>query len=608
MTGKKFQGLSVLLVLGIVGSIHGQAPPISDPDMMAPAGAMPGTFPESITAANVNAAPIPGSTIGGPGSNNIRVTFPASGPVAWTESRHNEGDIALQVGPFDPNDPSYFPPDDFVDDYRPLAGQPFENTTLAWRVNRDHGALLATVRHNGVDNGDFYNGQPLGTTHGIAYFNSDFGQGWGYRMNDGVFANGGNNSADLQLGVAGFDDGLGEAVFNTSVAMFPYQEGWQGAYVDAGSNGAASFSSGSELVDTTAVSWSAGRATVDLPGVDPLNDGMLFVAPTSGGNSSNIAAAFPSPSGWQVTIREDDDADFSGLTYNEAENGFQFLYVPYDTPDLIGGLVSGSDGGLVSSAGDAGFTVTRRGAGEYGIQIANAGEIATEDNGMLILSVAGALPGSSTLADRKFLSYEFDENTNEFVVQSRELVAINSPNSENAFGDFLELQDVDFYFAYVDFADPFGPRTLACDFDLDGVCNGSDIDMLVAEISAGSNLPNFDLTGDGLVDIADRDAWLAEAGAANLPSGNAYLLGDANLDGTVDGQDFIAWNGAKFTNTAAWTGGDFNADGVVDGQDFIAWNTNKFTSADGVSAVPEPAPMISVLLVSLLAWRRVSRQ
>ncbi len=57
-------------------------------------------------------------------------------------------------------------------------------------------------------------------------------------------------------------------------------------------------------------------------------------------------------------------------------------------------------------------------------------------------------------------------------------------------------------------------------------------------------------------------------------------MGDANLGGSVDGQDFIRWNAHKFTSSAKWSDGDFNADGVVDGQDFILWNFRKFPSAD----------------------------
>ena len=142
---------------------------------------------------------------------------------------------------------------------------------------------------------------------------------------------------------------------------------------------------------------------------------------------------------------------------------------------------------------------------------------------------------------------------------------------------------------------------VSCDFDGSGVCDTSDIDMLIAEIAAGTNGATFDLTGDGQVDLADRDQWLQDAGIENIGAG--YLLGDADLNGGVDGQDFIAWNANKFTATAAWSGGDFNGDGNVDGQDFIIWNGNKFTTANA-PAVPEPAGLPLILLAMLTAWAR----
>ncbi len=124
---------------------------------------------------------------------------------------------------------------------------------------------------------------------------------------------------------------------------------------------------------------------------------------------------------------------------------------------------------------------------------------------------------------------------------------------------------------------PPGP---SCDFDgLDG-CDINDIDALIREIAAGTDNPVYDLTGDGEVDLADRDQWLADAGAINLMSGNPYLLGDANLDGVVDTSDFNLWNNNKFTSVAAWSAGDFSADGVVDTSDFNLWNNNKFTSSN----------------------------
>ncbi len=147
------------------------------------------------------------------------------------------------------------------------------------------------------------------------------------------------------------------------------------------------------------------------------------------------------------------------------------------------------------------------------------------------------------------------------------------------------------------------------DYNGDNQLNCADIDLLTAAIVAGSTDLTYDLTGDGQVTVADRDAWLAGAGAVFIDSGNPFLPGDANLDGTVDGSDFIIWNANKFTQNSAWCGGDFNTDGFVDGGDFILWNMFKFQSADlPRSAVPEPGHMF--FLLGMAGWgiraRRVS--
>lgn len=174
--------------------------------------------------------------------------------------------------------------------------------------------------------------------------------------------------------------------------------------------------------------------------------------------------------------------------------------------------------------------------------------------------------------------------------------------SYDPINDLLYISD--FSSSQVHIFDVGGPTMPACDFNGDNMCNGADIDLLVANIAIGPPDPTtYDLTNDNMVNLADRDAWLSQAGVMNLPSQNAYLLGDANLDGVVDGQDFIAWNTNKFMSLAAWTGGDFNADGVVDGQDFIVWNTFKFQSADAAT-VPEPAAGFWLLLMGLAGFRR----
>ena len=117
------------------------------------------------------------------------------------------------------------------------------------------------------------------------------------------------------------------------------------------------------------------------------------------------------------------------------------------------------------------------------------------------------------------------------------------------------------------------------DFNADGLYDRFDIDLLVAQIAAHGNALAFDMNGDNLVNLIDRDLWLARAGGINLGPGRSYRLGDANLDGVVDGSDFGIWNAHKFTINPAWTAGDFSADGSVDGTDFGLWNVHKFQAA-----------------------------
>ena len=196
-----------------------------------------------------------------------------------------------------------------------------------------------------------------------------------------------------------------------------------------------------------------------------------------------------------------------------------------------------------------------------------------------------------------------------FLLGNSEFTSGESQGLGQAFDVSVGTQDLEFYYAGTD-----GQRLrgiveyvagISGDFDGNGVYECADIDQLVGEIAAGTNNGSFDLTGDGVVNLADRDAWLAEAGAAQLASGNSYLLGDANLDGVVDVSDFNLWNGAKFTNNDTWCNGDFNADGVTDVSDFNLWNMNKFTSAD-TQAVPEPTFQIwcGLLSLGLLRYRR----
>jgi hypothetical protein len=190
-------------------------------------------------------------------------------------------------------------------------------------------------------------------------------------------------------------------------------------------------------------------------------------------------------------------------------------------------------------------------------------------------------------------------------------VGVIDPNGFSSV-ELRELRGKDFQQVFL-FADDFGIGRsnvqLACDFNGTSSCDVDDLDLMFAEgpiangvsVTLGIN-DHFDINGDTLIDLLDRDAWLAHA-AAEDNLGTPYKLADANLDGIVDGQDFLDWNAAKFTSSLLWSDGNFNGDTVVDGQDFLAWNANKFTSSDGVSTVPEPGMAMMAFVVILVCGK-----
>jgi hypothetical protein len=100
--------------------------------------------------------------------------------------------------------------------------------------------------------------------------------------------------------------------------------------------------------------------------------------------------------------------------------------------------------------------------------------------------------------------------------------------------------------------------------------------------SAAASNPNY---GIGYADANDA------GNPAGLASGQIEvmytLLGDANLDGKVNGTDFnLMATNFNQSVTAGWDKGDFNYDGKVNGNDFVllAANFNQFASQSAVSS------------------------
>jgi hypothetical protein len=529
-----------------------QAPDVSDPSArLVPGFDMPGEFPTTVTSANINVRPLAGVEFDGAGEDFLETTFPSAGPIAWTSSRNNAGDLSVSIGPLFPENPLSYPPSGFVDNFQAAntnTGNPINTSsndlsTLAWRVGYGTGALLATTRHNGVDDGYTRlgsGGAPVGTIYGTTYFNNGGSQGWGFRVTDGVFANGGGTSSDLQTGAVGFANGAHEASYNVAAAYFPYEEGWVGAWVAAGSSGGASFQSAASSIDASTVTWNSGVATITLPQVDSASDGMLFIAPTDTSSTTRLAAAYPNGAGgWNAAVRLDEDADTTGQTILTSGNSIQFLYVPYDATNLVGGYVDGSNGSLIGSAGDNLFDLTRTSTGSYSVSIFEADGVTkkNEDDGMFILSVADTVAGNPSIASRAFISYEFDTASGNFVVETRELLAINSPTPDDGFGNQFGLVDTDFYFAWVDFETPLSPPSaLVGDYNGDGLVDAADYTVWRDTLGSTTDLA-ADGDGSGAIDAADYSLWrqnfgagassasLAGAGAVPEPASLVFAIG-----------------------------------------------------------------------------------
>jgi len=83
-----------------------------------------------------------------------------------------------------------------------------------------------------------------------------------------------------------------------------------------------------------------------------------------------------------------------------------------------------------------------------------------------------------------------------------------------------------------------------------------------------------------------------------------FFVGDASLDGKVDGGDYTLW-ADNYGQPGAWGDGDFNGDGITDGGDYTLWADN-YGSGAGGAAVPEPG-VLSALAVGALALIRRRR-
>lgn len=148
---------------------------------------------------------------------------------------------------------------------------------------------------------------------------------------------------------------------------------------------------------------------------------------------------------------------------------------------------------------------------------------------------------------------------------------------------------------------------LTCDLNGDGDCDTDDIDTLMNEVAVGTNNPDLDLNADGVVDDLDRNEWLVHAGPQNGFSG-PLLVGDADLDGTVNAADLNALAVSWSSNKDNWTEGNFTG-GDVNASDLNQLALNWQASTPLAAAVPEATGMVlfGIAVGCIFSWLRIRR-
>jgi hypothetical protein len=362
----------------------------------------------------------------------------------------------------------------------------------AWLPSPNYGFVYTTVHKNGQlwnDQSPFFYAASYVQLDGVA-------TGQGYDMLSGHFRGGQFYTRSTKLVTGAVSTGgpgsgsLQRCAIPLSIAWFPYDQGWKAGYFEPPDvNGVAHWkrgdgwglNSGTALagqpiyntqslynnptnlltwVDTTGGGTYSGLAILAIPGVHSVNDGMLFTigndeAGGIRGPSANNAAR-PDGSGWYVAVRDIETSKTDPTIYatgsgSDAGASFSFLYVPYNSDNLIGGHVR-TNGTVSQSAGA--FTVSRLSAGRYALTIPGK----TGTNGALLLQNSGYLavqPGGLTnVVDTSLLSYEYGgTNTpaNAFIIESRYIDMTGGGEGT------VTLRDADFNFVYVDFTNPLAP-------------------------------------------------------------------------------------------------------------------------------------------------------
>jgi autotransporter-associated beta strand protein len=303
-------------------------------------------------------------------------------------------------------------------------------------------------------------------------------------------------------------------------------------------------------------------------------------------------------------------------------------------------VLTGGSGGLANFSGNVTGTgaITVNGTGTVNLSGADSynGGTNVKSGAALVIAAAGALPSGSAIVNNGSVTINGNSvagnisgagtlNIGTATPAVLQLAVGSGGSSQSALnistGSTLDITNNHMFINYGSGPDPIA--SIASWIASGAYGSGTTVTWTGTGIIS-SNAQTNPTYGIGYADSADP------GNPAHLSSGQIEimytLLGDANLDGKVNGTDFnlMATNFNQAV-TAGWDKGDFNYDGKVNGNDFVllASNFNQFASQSDVSSadqaaldsfaaangislanVPEPVSSVMIAMAGLVALRR----
>ena len=383
---------------------------------------------------------------------------------------------------------------------------------------------------------------------------------------------------------------------------------------------------GSELrvaapADANLVLGQAGRATLEVSGAGRVSAQGVFIGDGPGG----VATTSVTGAGSVITATENVVGWYGNGSLDVSAGGS----VVSGTGAVA--VIDGSGGDVVLDSGGSWRVASdlTLGDGEGAIHVRNGGQLDVGGSATIgplsVIEMQGGTLTAATIDTQPGGTFDFQTGTLHVDTFDGDLVNVGgtlapgrSPGITAVIGDYE--QQAEATLAIEIGGEVAGEAhdllTVSSAAVLDGELQLSLIDGFLPALYDSLTIINTEDGIQGIFGEVDGVGYAPNYGLAVTYGSNhvevqGALLGDANLDGEVDGTDFMVWRDHRFTSGNSWATGDFNGDGFVDGRDLFIWNAHKFMIAAPSLPVPEPdcglvAVVLVMSLLKLRGWRGIA--